>query len=446
MAQGLVPPHNLEAEQSVLGCMLLSGDCVSDAISGLHEEDFYSPAHRVIFVNMSKLFAMSQPVDLVTLCDKLAREGALEGVGGAAYISQLTQAVPAVSNLPTYLDIVRDRALLRALMGVGGKLATESQSAAKGGEELLEQTESQLFSIAKSRESNGLMQIQPAVFNVYDQISEAFNHQGALRGVDTGYHDLNLATSGFNRSDLILIGARPSVGKTSIMLNFLMTAAIKNQVPCAFFSLEMSREQLVTRMMSLETSISQTALRRGELRGTDFDKLSRAMSVLGQAPVYIDDTTGMNPAQMLSKCRRMKMRDGLGLVFVDYLQLMSGNTQTDNRVQEVSEISRGLKKLARDLDVPVIAASQLSRANEQRRDSHKPRLSDLRDSGAIEQDADMVMFLHREHMYNPEADPNGAELIIAKQRNGPLADVQLRFQPELTRFYDADKQPNHGGF
>ena len=436
MAGGLVPPHNIEAEQSVLGGMLLSQQAVGVAMSesGLTDEDFYVPAHRLIFAAMRKLQALNQPIDLVTLCDMLYREGTMEGVGGVGYVTNLSQQVPTTANMDSYVGIVRDRALLRRLAQTGSTLQQEAVTARKSAHEVLETAEKSLFDIATGRQTNPLMQIQPSVFLVFDQISAAYENKGALQGIDTGFIDLNHALNGFQPSELLLIGARPSVGKTSLLLNFVTSVAIKDNLPVAFFSLEMSREQLVMRMLSMQSTVSQSALRRGDLRDEDFERINAAMQQLAPAPIYIDDTPAITPAEMLSKCRRLKMQHGLGLVMIDYLQLMSGNTRTDNRVAEVSEISRCLKQLARELNVPVLAASQLSRAPDQRKEGHRPMLSDLRESGSIEQDADVVMFLYRDSLYNKEAPINVAELIIAKQRNGPIGTVFMHWQPELTRF------------
>ncbi|MCL2433638.1 MAG: replicative DNA helicase [Clostridia bacterium] len=445
MAEGRVPPHNAEAEQSVLGAMLISSDAVADVMAALREEDFYQPAHQAIFDAIRGLYAVGQPVDLVTLCDVMQRHGRLEGAGGAAYIAGLSRGVPATSNLPFYVDIVRDRALLRSLSRAGADISNNANTARQPAREVLDSAEKALFDIAVSREGNQLEQIQPDVFKAYDSIAHAYQNQGQLTGVDTGFIDLNDMLNGFHRSDFIIIGARPSVGKTSLLLNFMTQAALEKGEPVAFFSLEMSREQLVMRMLSMLSGVSQTALRTGRLKDGDFEKLSEAMNRLAPAPIYIDDTASINPADMLSKCRRLKTRQGLSMVMIDYLQLMTGVTRTDNRVAEVSEISRSLKKLARELNVPVLCASQLSRSPDQRKDGHRPLLSDLRESGSIEQDADVVMFIYRDCLYNDDAPRNITEIIVAKQRNGPVGTVKLHWDAERTLFGNLaqDLKPRH---
>ncbi|MGI6004179.1 MAG: replicative DNA helicase [Christensenellales bacterium] len=436
--EGRLPPASPEAEQSVLGCMLISDSAVAAVCSRLVSDDFYTPAHKEIFAAILEMYAQSQPVDLVTVTEKLRSRGSLDGVGGPAYLVDLSQMVPGAANIDAYIKLVSDKTTLRRLIAAGEHIVHESYSPANDVEEVLETAEQSIFNISQRKMLRAFASLKEELIPAHEQIEKAFINKNRITGIPTGFVQLDDMTSGFHGSELILVAARPSMGKTSFVMNIVQNAAIKHSAKVAVFSLEMSTQQLVNRMICAEAMVDLQKVRTGDLNNEDWGKILSAMSVLGQAEVYIDDTSGISVMEVRSKCRRLKMERGLDMVVIDYLQLMSGTRQNDSRQQQISDISRGLKGLARELDVPVIALSQLSREAERREDKH-PMLSDLRDSGAIEQDADIVMMLYRESYYDKTKDDNMIDVDIAKQRNGPTGIIQLLWQGRYTRFLNPAK-------
>lgn len=438
-----VPPHDIDAEQSVICAMILDKDAIATASEILTGDDFYRPDHKLIFECLAELFQKGEPIDLVTLKNKLEQKGVLEQIGGIAYISDLANAIPTSAHVQKHSKIVEEKSLLRKLIKSASDISALSYEGTEKVENVLEFAEKSIFNIIQNRHSEEFSHIKEILPITFDKIEQIYNNHGITTGISTGFIDLDLKTAGLQPSDLILIAARPSMGKTAFALNIAQYAAVKNNIPTAIFSLEMSKVQLVNRMLSAEAHLDAQKLRTGELETDDWVSIARAMGPLSSAPLYIDDTPGINSNDIRAKCRKLKLEKGLGLIVIDYLQLMSGNSnsKSDNRQQEISEISRSLKALAREMDAPVIALSQLSRACEARAD-HRPMLSDLRESGAIEQDADVVAFLYRDEYYNPETEKKGvAEVIIAKQRNGPTGTVDLFWLGKYTKFANIQQQP-----
>lgn len=428
-----MPPYSLEAEQSVLGSMIIDKDAIAAASEVLAGEDFYSDAHREIYDAMLVLYEQGKPVDLITLTETLRQRGTLEGIG-AAYITELSMAVPSTANVKYYIRIVEEKAILRRLIKASNEIIQDSYEAQQDVDLILDDAEKRIFKISERRGREDFEPIKMALLDAYAKIEELSKNKGKIIGVPTGFTDFDLMTTGFHPSDFVLIAARPSMGKTSFAMNIAQNAAVKENIPVAIFSLEMSKDQLVQRMLSSEANVELQKIRTGELEDTDWIKLVQAAGPLSQAPIFIDDTPGISVMEMRSKARRLKLEHGLGMIVIDYLQLMSGRGRAENRQQEISEISRSLKALARELEVPVVTLSQLSRGPEARSD-HRPMLSDLRDSGAIEQDADVVIFLYRDEYYNPDTEKqNIAEAIIAKQRNGPTGTVELVWLGQFTKF------------
>lgn len=434
-----IPPHSLEAEQSVLGSMLLDKEAVAAASEVLQGEDFYSDAHKEIYEAILDIYDRSEPVDLVTLAEALRQRGSLEAVGGGTYISDLSMSVPSTANVRYYIRIVEEKSILRRLISASNDIIRESYEASEDLDIIIDHAEKKIFDISQKKNKRSFESIKTILLETYSKIEELTKNKGKIVGVPTGFRDFDMRTSGLNDSDFILIAARPSMGKTSFAINIAQNAAVRYQVPVAIFSLEMSKEQLVQRMLSSESNIELQKIRTGELTEEDWVKLVHVATPLSQAPIFIDDTPGISAMEVRSKARRLKMEHDIGLVVIDYLQLMSGRGKAESRQQEVSEISRSLKALARELNLPVVALSQLSRGPESRQD-HRPMLSDLRESGAIEQDADLVVFLYRDEYYNPDTEKkNIAEAIIAKQRNGPTGTVELVWLGQFTKFVSFEK-------
>ncbi len=435
------PPYSEDAEQAVLSAMLMDQDAVLRAAEHLDDTMFYAERHRRIFRSMVAIAERGGVVDPLTLADELSRRGELEGAGGKEYLGFLVDAVPTAANIEYHAQIVREKALLRRLIEVSTTVVTEAFEGRITASDLLDEAESKIFQVSQQRSQQSFTRIKELLWPTMERI-EALQRGGkTITGVASGFNDLDELTSGFQPADLVIVAARPSMGKTAFTLNLAQHAAIEHNIPIAFFSLEMSKESLVQRMLTSEARIDAQRLRKGMLRDDDFPRLARAAGILSSAPVWIDDTPGITLLEMRSKARRLKADAGVGLVVVDYLQLMSGPINSESRQQEVSQISRGLKALATELSVPVVALSQLSRAPEQRTgDNKRPQLSDLRESGAIEQDADLIMFLFRQEYYDGPVDKDGnslegkAEVIVAKQRNGPTGMVNLHFQKQYTRF------------
>jgi len=434
-----IPPNNLEAEQSVLGAMLLDKEAISAASEILKGDDFYREVHKEIFEAIIDIYNDNNPVDLITLTEKLKGRNTLEAVGGITYLTQLMNIVPTTSNIDQYVKIVEEKSLLRKLIKSSNEIISKCYDNPEDPIEVVDQAEKSIFDISLSKSSQGFVPIKQILTTNFDRIEELYLNKGKITGIPTGFVDLDQKLSGLQRSDLILIAARPSMGKSALMMNLVQHAAVRENIPVAIFSLEMSKEQLSQRLLCAEALIDAHRLRTGDITEDEWIKLARAMGVLADKPIFIDDTPAISITEMRAKCRRLKIEHGLGLIAIDYLQLMSGSSNYDSRQQEVSDISRSLKALARELDVPVVALSQLSRAPEMRAD-HRPILSDLRESGAIEQDADVVIFLYRDEYYHPDTEKkNIGEVIIAKQRNGPTGVVELVWLGQFTKFADKAK-------
>ena len=441
------PPFSPEAEASVLGGMLIDGGAVARVVEFVDDTMFYREAHRRIFRAMVRLFERGSVLDVVTVSESLKEGAELENAGGLEYLASLLDAVPTAANIEYHARIVHDKAMLRRLIDAAHAIVRDvHEPGNRPVDEVLDQAEQIVFRVSESRNREGFVWIKEVLWPTFEHIEKLQESQGGISGLATGFQDLDRMTTGFQAGDLVIVAGRPSMGKTSWALNVAQNAAIEHGVPVAIFSLEMSKEQLVQRFLCAEGRVDAQKLRRGRLAGDEYQRLARAAAHLNAAPIWIDDSATGNVLEMKAKSRRLKADADVGLIVVDYIQLMSGSTRTDSRVQEVSEISRGLKALARELEVPVIALSQLSRAPEQRPD-RRPQLSDLRESGAIEQDADLVMFLYRPEYYYGPTDKDGkslegaAELIVAKQRNGPTGTLNLYFHKEYTRFDSVSREP-----
>ncbi len=426
-----VPPNNEDAEKSVLGSMMLDRDAIVAAAELLRPDDFYRESHRRMFEAMLRLFDRGEAVDLVTVTEELGRLGGLDSVGGAVYISDVASSVPTAANAEHYARIVEQKSLLRRLLRASAEISKLAYSTDREPQEVLDQAEQLIFELAQGRLGRNYAPLEVILRDTFEEIEKLYNHKGEVVGVPTGFKKLDEMTSGLHPSELIIVAARPSVGKTTLALNIAANAAIGHDIPVAVFSLEMAREQLAMRLLASEARIDGHRLRSGYLRDEDWPKLSRALGRLSEVGIYVDDSPSLSAMELRGRARRMKAEADVGLILIDYLQLMHGNN-LENRQQEISEISRSLKGLARELKVPVVALSQLSRAVEQRSD-RRPQLSDLRESGAIEQDADVVTFLWN----NPDNDnENLMDLVIAKQRNGPTGIVNLIFMKQYSRFVE----------
>ena len=433
-----MPPQNIEAEQAVLGAMLISKEAIAEAAQILNSEDFYREAHRIVFEAMMELSNKNQAVDNLTVVEQLNKENNLEKVGGIAFVTALANTVPTAANVAFYAKIVREKALMRKLINTATEIAAMGYEDNKDVDTILDKSEKMILQVAANRKTGDFMPINQIVIDTFSKIETLYESKGGLTGLPTGFKDLDKLTAGLQPSDLILVAARPSMGKTAFTLNIASYVATRENKPVAFFSLEMSKEQLMQRMLCAEGLVESQRLRVGDLDEQDWQRLINAADKFSKAPLYIDDTPGITIMELRSKARRLQQEKGLSLILIDYLQLMQGrgNRNGDNRQQEISEISRSLKSLARELNVPVIALSQLSRSVESRQ-IKKPMLSDLRESGSLEQDADIVMFLYREDYYNAETEnKNITDVIVAKHRNGPVDTVQLFFHKEFTKFAD----------
>ena len=435
-------PQNIEAEEAILGAILVNPSTLSTVAEYIKPESFYKPAHRYVYESMLQLFNSNERIDIVTVSDTLNFNSKLELVGGRAFINDLSYKTITTSNIKYYAKIVQEKAMKRALINAGSEIVSSGYDLTSI-EESLDYAERLIFDLASKKVTSDLTHVKDLVMSTYEKIEYRSKHQGELIGVDTGFYDLNEMTSGLQKSDLIILAARPSMGKTAFALNIAQNVALRAKKAVAIFSLEMSKDQLMQRMLCSEAELDSRRLRTGNVEQRDFDKLVVAMNSFAEAPIYIDDTAGCNLTDLRAKCRRLAMTEKeLGLIVIDYLQLMEGSGKED-RMQQISTISRGLKTLARELNVPIIALSQLSRAVESRNDK-RPMLSDLRESGAIEQDADIVMFIYRDEYYKSKseeedetqkaANKGEAEIIIAKQRNGPVGTIKLLFQGNITKF------------
>lgn len=439
-----VLPHSIEAEQSVIGSMLMDKEAIIAASEIVVPDDFYQHQYGVMFESMAELFNEGKPVDLVTLQNRLKEKDVPPEVSSLEFVRDIVTTVPTSANVKSYANIVREKAVLRRLIKVNEEIANTCYAGKERLEDILGQTEKSIFDLLQSRTSGEFVPIRQVALNVLENIEKASKNKEPVTGIPSGFIDLDYKTAGFQPSDFVLIAARPSMGKTAFVLNVVEYVAVKRGLPCMVFSLEMSKEQLVNRMLSMESNVDSQKLRTGTLTDSDWDAVVEGIGVIGNSKLIIDDTPGISITELRSRCRKMKLEFGISMVIIDYLQLMSGSSRGgDNRQQEISEISRSLKALARELHAPVIALSQLSRACETRQD-HRPMLSDLRESGAIEQDADVVMFLYRDDYYNKDTeDKDIAEVIIAKQRNGPIGTVNLVWMPQYTKFANATRYPDH---
>lgn len=439
---GRIPPQNTDAETGLLGSILIDDSVITAVADKITDSDFYEPRHGTIYRSMLKLYEQNKPVDLLTLSSSLKDSDSLDLAGGSSYLTELTNTVPTAAHAEHYADIVSEKSLRRRLIKASEDITTMSfEESSSSVQEILEQAEQRLFKVSQRTLKQDLVSIEQILAEGFDRLDDLHKNKGKLRGVRTGWRELDNKTAGLQRSDLIILAARPAMGKTAIALNLTQNVALHEKQAVLFFSLEMSKDQLVDRMLASESGVDAWNIRTGNLSDEDFEKLGHAMGSLSEAPIYIDDTPGISVLEMRTKARREAQKHPLGLIVVDYLQLMSGSKggAEFNRVQEVSEISRGLKLIARELNVPVIALSQLSRSVESR-SPQIPQLADLRESGSIEQDADIVAFIYREDYYNPETDRQHiTDLIIAKHRNGPTGRIELYFHPEKLKFISLDR-------
>lgn len=430
-------PQSIEAEQSVIGSMIIDKSAIAQVAEKLTEDDFYRDGHKIIYKAIFEMFKNDMAVDLVTLLEYLKSTNQLEKAGGVTYITEVSSSVPTTANLSSYIKIVEEKSILRRLIKASTAIIEDSYNKQGEVEGVLDLAEKKIFDIAEKRSTSDFESLSDVLERGFLEIERLFNNKGQITGVPSGFTDLDAKTSGFQKGDMVLIAARPSMGKTTFALNIAENAALREGKSVVIFSLEMPKEQLAYKLLCSEANVDMLKLRTGNLDDKDWENIARATGPLSKAKIYIDDTAGVTVMEMRSKCRRLKMEYGIDLILIDYLQLMSGSS-SENRQQEVSEISRSIKALAKEMECPVIALSQLSRAPEQRAD-HRPMLSDLRESGSIEQDADLVMFLYRDEYYNKETeDKNMAECIVAKHRNGPVGTVKMAFLGALSKFGDLD--------
>ena len=430
-------PQSIESEQSLIGSMIIDKSAIAQVAEKLTEDDFYRDGHKIIYKSIFEMFKNDMAVDLVTLLEYLKSTDQLEKAGGVTYITEVSSSVPTTANLSSYIKIVEEKSILRRLIKASTAIIEDSYNKQGEVEGVLDLAEKKIFDIAEKRSTSDFEALSDVLERGFLEIERLFNNKGQITGVPSGFTDLDAKTSGFQKGDMVLIAARPSMGKTTFALNIAENAALREGKSVVIFSLEMPKEQLAYKLLCSEANVDMLKLRTGNLDDKDWENIARATGPLSKAKIYIDDTAGVTVMEMRSKCRRLKMEYGIDLILIDYLQLMSGSS-SENRQQEVSEISRSIKALAKEMECPVIALSQLSRAPEQRAD-HRPMLSDLRESGSIEQDADLVMFLYRDEYYNKETeDKNMAECIVAKHRNGPVGTVKMAFLGALSKFGDLD--------
>jgi len=431
-----VPPHSLEAEQTVLGALLMDGSAVERTLNVIRAEDFYYEANSEIFDAIKTVHQFDIPVDIITVTNELKKRSKLEQTGGIEYLAGLTENIVSTKSISAYLDIIKEKSTLRKIISISNELIEKGYKENDDVQNLIDLAESRIFSLSQNRSSNDFSKVKDVLITVFNQLEERAKVKGSVTGIDTGYRDLNRMTAGLQRSDMIVLASRPAMGKTSLALNLAMNAA-KTGSSVALFSLEMSKEQYIQRLISLESLVEISKFRTGALEDDDWLSLANVMNSISSANIFIDDTASISLFDLISKCRRLKIDKGLDLIIIDYVQLMSYGAKSESRQQEISNISRGLKQLAREINCPVLALSQLSRSVEQRPDK-RPLLSDLRESGAIEQDADIVMMLYRdEYYYKEESEKKGiAEVILAKHRNGPVGTVELVFIDRFTKFSD----------
>lgn len=434
-----IPPHNMEAEQSVIGAMMMEREAITSASELLTGEDFYQQQYSILFNGMMELYNDGQPVDVVTLQNKLQEKDVPAHISSLEFIGSLVNAVPTTANVKSYANIVKEKAVLRRMIKITEEIAGQCYQDNESLDNILENAEKEIFDIVQTRGTSDFVDIKDIVIEAINNIEEAAKSKGSVTGVATGFYDLDYKTAGFQRSDLILIAARPSMGKTALALNIAEHVVLKSEIPTAIFSLEMSKDQLARRILAMNSRVDSQKIRTGGLSHDDWAVFMKSANKVGKSNLIIDDTSAISISELRAKCRKLKLEKNIGMVIIDYLQLMSGSGKSESRQQEISEISRSLKALAREIDCPVVALSQLSRAVEQRPDK-RPMLSDLRESGAIEQDADVVMFIYRDDYYNPDTEEAGiSEIIIGKQRNGPTGTIKLAWQGQFTKFANLER-------
>ena len=440
MDLGKVPPHDIDAEQAVIGSMLTDKDAVVDAVETLKLDDFYRQDNKTIYEAILNLYNRAEPIDIITVKSELTSLGKLEAVGGLEYLAVLPDKVPTTANVEKYIKIVEEKSILRRLIKASNELIDLGYAETEDVDTIMDQAEKKVFEISQGKNQKGYTPIKDILVESFAELEKLYNQKEPITGIPTGFADLDYKTAGLHNSDLVLIAARPAMGKSAFALNLATNAAVQSNVPVVIFNLEMSKSQLVSRILCSEAMVDSNKVRTGKIEEDDWVKLATALGPLSEAPIYIDDTPGITVTEIRAKCRKLKMEKNLGLIVIDYLQLIQGSgKRNSSREQEISEISRSLKILAKELDVPVIALSQLSRAAEQRAD-HRPMLSDLRESGAIEQDADIVMFLYRDDYYNPDSEKkNIAEVIMAKHRGGSTGTVELLWLGSYTKFVNIEK-------
>ena len=438
---GKVPPHDIEAEQAILGCMLTDKDAVISAIEVLKEESFYREDNRAIFSAILSLYSRNEPVDIITVKAELVEEGNFERVGGLEYLAELPERVPTTANVEKYIKIVDEKATLRSLIQTSNELISLGYDESEDVDNIMDMAEKKVFDLSQKKSAKGYSALKDVLVGSFAELEKLYNQKGNVTGITTGFIDLDNKTAGLHNSDLIIIAARPAMGKSAFAINLATNAAVKAHVPAVIFNLEMSKEQVGNRILCSEAMVDSNKIRTGQIEDEDWMKLATTLGELSEAPIYIDDTPGISIMEIRAKCRKLKLEKNIGLIVIDYLQLIQGTGKKNaSREQEISEISRSLKILAKELNVPVIALSQLSRTAE-RRDDKRPMLSDLRESGAIEQDADIVMFLYRDDYYNEDTEKkNVAEVILAKHRGGSTGTVELAWMPSYTKFANLDRR------
>ncbi len=439
MELGKVPPHDIEAEQAVLGCMLIDRDSVIASIEKLKLEDFYREDNKAIYEAMLSLYGRAEPIDIITVKSELVTNGKFDQVGGLEYLAMLPEKVPTTTNVEKYINIVQEKSVLRNLIKTANDIISLGYDQTEDVEDIMNISEKKIFDIMQNQNSKGSMPIKDILVETFAELERLYNQKGYITGVETGFKDLDYKTSGFHNSDLIIIAARPAMGKSAFALNIATHAAVNNNVPVAIFNLEMSKEQVANRILCSDAMVDSNKIRTGKIDDNEWIKLANSSGRLAEAPIYIDDTPGISIMEIRARCRKLKLEKDIGLVVIDYLQLIQGsNKRNSSREQEISEISRSLKILAKELNIPVIALSQLSRGAE-KRDDKRPMLSDLRESGAIEQDADIVMFLYRDSYYNQESEQKNAEVILAKHRGGSTGTVELAWLANYTKFANLER-------
>ena len=441
MELGKIPPHDVEAEQAILGSMLTDKDAVMAAMEVLRAEDFYRDDNKFIYEAMMSLYSRSEPIDIITLKAELVLNGKFEQVGGLEYLAMLPEKVPTTTNVDKYIKIVEEKSLLRSLIKTANDIISAGYDETEEVENVMNVAEKRIFDVMQKKSKKGYYSIKDVLVGTFAELEKLYNQKGMLSGIATGFTDLDYKTSGLHNSDLVIIAARPAMGKSAFAINIATYAAVQENVPVLLFNLEMSKEQVANRIICSEAMVDSNKIRTGKIEDEDWIKLANASGKLAEAPIYIDDTPGISIMEIRAKCRKMKIEKDIGLVVIDYLQLVQGSgKKNSSREQEISEISRSLKILAKELDVPVVALSQLSRAAEQRQNDHRPMLSDLRESGAIEQDADIVMFIYRDDYYNENSEKkNVAEIILAKHRGGSTGTVELAWLGNYTKFANLEK-------